>query len=78
MQEENMTELGNKTMDEEYNPEGTKKIKWQSFVEADVANFFSGFKLEKMTLEDGNGNKAKLVKTKDGGIKVECTSTTTI
>ena len=31
-----------------------------------------------MTIEDGNGNKAKLGRTKDGGIKIEYTSTVMI
>lgn len=55
-----------------------KKLQWAAFVEGEVANFFTGYKLEKMTLEDGNGNKAKLGRTKDGGIKIEYTSTITI
>ena len=46
--------------------------------ERDVADFFTGNKLEKMTIEDGNGNKAKLGRTKDGGIKIEYTSTVMI
>ncbi len=33
-----------------------------------------GIEIEKMTLDDGMGNKAKLSRLKDGGIKVECTS----
>ena len=28
-----------------------------------------------MSIEDGNGSKAKFTRTKDGGIKVEYTST---
>lgn len=55
-----------------------KKAKWASFIESDVANFFTGYKLEKMTLEDGSGNKAKIGRTKDGGIKIEYTSTVLI
>ena len=51
---------------------------WAAFVERDVADFFTGNKLEKMTIEDGNGNKAKLGRTKDGGIKIEYTSTVMI
>jgi hypothetical protein len=34
--------------------------------------------LEKLSVEDGKGNKAKLTKQKDNAIKVEYTSTTTI
>ena len=51
---------------------------WAAFVERDVADFFTGNKLEKMTIEDGNGNKAKLGRTKDDGIKIEYTSTVMI
>lgn len=51
---------------------------WSAFVEGDVANFFTGFKLEKMTIEDGNGNKAKLARTKEGAIKVDYTTSVTI
>lgn len=58
--------------------EGSGNKHWASFVEGDVANFFTGYKLEKMTLEDGNGNKAKLGRTKDCGIKIEYTSTVLI
>ncbi|MPM57482.1 hypothetical protein SDC9_104304 [bioreactor metagenome] len=63
-----------KTMDEAYEPDKANVKKWAAFVESDAANFFTGYKLEKMTLEDGNGNKAKFSKTKDGGIKVDYTS----
>ncbi len=55
-----------------------KKASWAAFVEGEVANFFTGYKLEKMTLEDGNGNKAKIARTKDCGIKIEYTSTVMI
>lgn len=54
------------------------KAAWARFVENQVADFFTGYKLEKLTCEDGNGNKAKLTKTKDCGIKVEYTSTVNI
>lgn len=59
-------------------PEVSPKVKWAAFVEGEAADFFTGYKLEKMTLEDGNGNKAKLGRTKDGGIKIEYTSTVLI
>ena len=65
-----------KTMMEEYDAEGAKKVKWSAFVEREVADFFTGYKLEKMTVEDGKGNKAKLSRTKDFGIKIEQSSTT--
>ena len=65
-----------KTLEEFVNPEKERKINWAAFVEADVANFFNQHSLEKMSIEDGNGNKAKLSRQKDDGIKVEYSSTT--
>ncbi|MDR1600089.1 MAG: hypothetical protein LBS11_09530 [Oscillospiraceae bacterium] len=47
---------------------------WVGFVEGDVVNFMVQYELEKMTLDDGEGNKAKLTRLKDNAIKVECTS----
>ena len=47
---------------------------WVGFVESDAVNFMTQFNMEKMTLDDGAGNKARLTRVKDGGIKVECTS----
>ncbi|MGM9612977.1 MAG: hypothetical protein ACI3XZ_05675 [Butyricicoccus sp.] len=59
---------------EEENPMTAKRRKWSSFVEGPAADFFTGYKLEKMTIDDGSGNKAKFSRTKDNGIKVEYTS----
>ena len=59
---------------EEENPMAAKRRKWSAFVEGAAADFFTGYKLEKMTIDDGNGNKAKFSRTKDEGIKVEYTS----
>lgn len=64
------------TMEEEQNPEGAKRMKWTAFVESALADFFIEYKLEKLTVEDGNGNKAKLSRTKDNEIKVEHSSIT--
>lgn len=47
---------------------------WVGFVESDVVNFMVHHDIEKMTLDDGAGNKAKLTRLKDNGVKVECTS----
>lgn len=58
--------------------EENKTINWAGFVETTIVNFFQEFELEKLSLEDGKGNKAKLTKQKDNVIKVECTSTTTL
>lgn len=57
-----------------FEPGQEGKKSWSAFVEAEVSDFFTGHKLEKLTIEDGNGNKAKLSRTKDCGIKVEYTS----
>ena len=53
-----------------------RKTNWAGFVESDIVNLFNAHDLEKMTAEDGNGNKAKLTRQKDNGIKVEYSSTT--
>ncbi|MDR1693512.1 MAG: hypothetical protein LBR72_09160 [Oscillospiraceae bacterium] len=63
-------------MEGEANPDRAKRLKWSEFAETTVLDFFGEFKLEKMSVEDGNGNKAKLSRTKDNGIKVEYSSTT--
>ena len=58
---------------------GTEKAKrdrknWVSFVESDAVNFLCLNEIEKMTIDDGQGNKAKLTRRKDGSVYVECTS----
>lgn len=58
----------------EENPMAAKRRQWSAFVEGPAADFFTGYKLEKMMIDDGNGNKAKFSRTKDEGIKVEYTS----
>jgi hypothetical protein len=60
-------------MDEE-----NKRVNWAGFVETTIVNFFQEHDLEKLSIEDGLGNKAKLTKQKDSGIKAEYTSTTTL
>ncbi|MCR4962361.1 MAG: hypothetical protein K6B40_00615 [Firmicutes bacterium] len=66
------------SLSEVLNPTEHKRKNWSAFVESDVANFFIQFDLEKMSLDDGCGNKAKLTRTKDNEIKVEYTSSTTL
>ena len=73
-----MEEKAPETMEEEYNPDGARRQKWAAYVESALVNFFIESKLEKLTVEDGNGNKAKLNRTKDDGIKMEYSSTTII
>lgn len=60
--------------EQEENPMTEKRRKWSAFVEGPAADFFTGYKLEKMMIDDGSGNKAKFSRTKDEGIKVEYTS----
>ena len=59
----------------EENPGEVNRRKWSAFVETDVVEFFDLHELEKMSIEDGNGNKAKLSRTKDNSVKVEHSST---
>ena len=73
-----MEDLNLEEMKTGFTPEQAKGHKWAAFIESDVVNFFTGFKMEKMSLEDGNGRKAKLSRLKDGGIKVEYTSSITL
>ena len=47
---------------------------WVAFVESDAVNFLTLNDIEKMTLDDGEGNKAKLTRRKDGSVYVESTS----
>ncbi|NLN65632.1 MAG: hypothetical protein GX144_09550 [Clostridiaceae bacterium] len=58
--------------------EQKQKISWAGFVETAIVNFFQEHELEKLSLEDGKGNKAKLSRQKENTIKVEYTSTTTL
>lgn len=58
--------------------EKEKRLNWAGFVETTAVNFFVECKLEKLSIEDGKGNKAKLSRQRDNSIKVEYTSTTTL
>lgn len=60
----------------EQSPEESRKIQWTRFVETTLINFFHDNKLEKLSVEDGFGNKAKLSKTKGDDLKIEQSSTT--
>ena len=53
-------------------------LTWDAFVHGPVVDFFNQYKIEKLTIDNGNGDKAKLSKMKDCGIKIETSSTTTI
>ncbi len=71
-----MSEQNKPTMEEELNPDAAKRVQWAAFVESDIVNFFDLHELERLSIEDGKGNKAKLSRTKDNGIKVEHSSIT--
>lgn len=53
-----------------------KNINWPAFIGADVLNFFNQNNIDKMTIEDSLGNKARLTRQKNDEIKVETSSTT--
>ncbi|MCL2593288.1 MAG: hypothetical protein FWD82_07980 [Defluviitaleaceae bacterium] len=57
-------------MNENTNP------RWHDFVDNELVEFFKKYDLEKLTADDGNGNKVKLSITKDNDIKVEQSSVT--
>lgn len=74
-----MEEYKNATdISEEFEPKAMSKKKWNDFVNSDLVNFFEQNKIEKLTVDDGNGNKAKLSRTKDNEIKIESSSITII
>ncbi len=68
---DSLTQL--KQMLEDEKPNNPQK--WAGFVESTIVNFFDEHRLEKLSVEDGNGNKAKMSRTKDNGIKIEYCST---
>ena len=68
---------------EEMTADAPKKEKrdrkdWVGFVESDAVNFLVLNGIEKMTLDDGEGNKAKLLRRKDGSVLVECASSNVV
>ena len=65
-------------LDDTKNSPEIKRQKWSGFVESEVVNFFDKHKIEKLNIEDGNGNRAKLARTRDSGIRIEYSSTVTI
>ena len=62
------------SIEEATNKGGARRANWEAFIESDVVNFFREHELEKLSVEDGNGNKAKLTLTRDEEIKVEYSS----
>ena len=68
-----MTEQNAKinTREESVDPEAAKRKSWAGLVENEAVAFFEKFDLERMNVEDGGGNKAKLQRTKNNAIKIE-------
>ena len=61
---------------EEFMSAKEKKIQnWPRFVENEALAFFNAHGVEKMTIGDGAGGKARLARTRDNGVKVDLTST---
>ncbi len=71
---DSVTQLKQMLADEEPKEKKSPQ-KWAGFVESTVVNFFDDYRLEKLSVEDGNGNKAKMSRTKDNSIKIEYYST---
>ena len=65
-------------MSEKNNNENGVRAVWATFVESDAVGFFNKYELEKMSIADGDGNKANLTRQKDFAIKVEYSTTTII
>ena len=74
MDNSNRPSIQEMTADQGKQKEQRDRKEWVGFVESDAANFMQLNEIEKMTLDDGMGNKAKLTRRKDGSIFVECTS----
>lgn len=55
-------------------PKKKANTSWSAFLQSTVVNFVNENEIEKMTIEDGEGNKAKLTRQKDNSIKVEISS----
>lgn len=71
-----MSDNTSKSIEEFMNADSTKKIQnWPHFVENEAIAFFNAYGIEKMTIEDGDGGKAKLTRTRDNGVRVDLTST---
>ncbi len=64
-----------KILEDDTQNKKTSPKKWSGFVESTVVNFLEEHNIEKLSIEDGNGNKAKLSRTKDNSIKIEYLST---
>ncbi len=72
-----MNDNENKSIEQFMNEDSKKKKvqNWPHFVENEVIAFFNTYGIEKMSIEDGDGGKAKLTRTRDNGVKVDLTST---
>ncbi|BED91903.1 MAG: hypothetical protein CfP315_0450 [Candidatus Improbicoccus pseudotrichonymphae] len=51
-----------------------RRSDWSNFIERNVLDFFNEYRIERMVVEDGDGNKAKISRSKEHEIKVEVSS----
>lgn len=72
---DSVSELKKILEDDNIQNKKTSPQKWSGFVESTVVEFLEQYNIEKLSIEDGNGNKAKLSRTKDNSIKIEYLST---
>ena len=75
MNSDSVSELKKILEEDSFGERKNNPQKWAGFVESTVVNFFEEYKMEKLSIEDGNGNRAKLSRTKDNSIKIQYLST---
>ena len=75
MNNDSVSELKKILEEDSFGERKNNPQKWSGFVESTVVNFFEEYKMEKLSIEDGNGNRAKLSRTKDNSIKNQYLST---
>jgi len=75
-----MSEEKRPTIEEYMQDKDNKKDarSWFGFAQGEAVNFMLLHDLEKLTLEDGTGNKAVLKRLKDDSVKVDVTSTSIV
>ena len=62
-------------MDNNILQKGFTNSEWENFAKGDLLVFMEKNGLEKVTIEDGNGRKAKLSRTRNGEWKSDITLT---
>ena len=57
---------------------GYTNSEWEIFVKGELINFMQQFEIEKITVNDGCGKNARIVRNKNGEFKVNITSAETM